>query len=212
MRPIKLAIVLCWIMLVACFVIKLFGGNWFDIVCTNEHFSNLCDFIDNNVFIKYIIAFPLYVFGTYFIIVSCCKLPNANSHQKTMIVGCLVMVWLSQFISMGLKMALEIIVFLFMPTLLRYMFCDDGLKSIIKKNWHLGIIGYLLDLGFQLLSLVTRNIGIKLVDDKILVSLILMIDYYIMIALYYLYVKTMKGEKKDGNVRNDFLQRANRST
>ena len=187
MKSIERAIILCWIMLVSCFVIKLLGGNWFEIICTNQNFIRICNFIDAHIVIKYFIAFTVYIPSTYFLMRSVCFLTNPSKYENIVILSSITIAWLSQFIFENLKFIFEFGIFIIIPLLIH--------KRDFIKKWFWGIIGCALDIGFQLISLITRNIGIKIVDDSILIALILMIDYYIMIALYYLYIKLRKETK-----------------
>ena len=45
---IKRVIIGAWITLALCFVIKLFGGNFFNIICENENFIAVCNYADNH--------------------------------------------------------------------------------------------------------------------------------------------------------------------
>ena len=60
----KRAIILCWILLIICFIIKLCGGNYFNIMCNNENFIRFCNFIENSI-IKYIIYLFSFIFSSY---------------------------------------------------------------------------------------------------------------------------------------------------
>ena len=75
----KRAIISCWVILVVCFIIKLFGGNFFAIVCNDEKFIKVCEFINNSV-IKYIIYYLLFLF-TYFNFLLIVK-PEVNLKSK----------------------------------------------------------------------------------------------------------------------------------
>lgn len=199
MKAIKRAIILCWVMLIVCFIIKLIGGNWFEIICNNEHFIYICNYIDEHLILSYFIAFPVYIIPTFFLVLSCCMLPKPNWKQFLIIIIFLIIVWASQFIAMLVKMICEVIIFVTLPFIIRLISVGKSeWKTALKKTWYLGIIGCILNLTFQVISLITKNIGIKVVDDNTLISLILMIDYYIMIALYYLYV-ILKNKKEQQN-------------
>ena len=196
MRPIKRAIVLCWIMLVACFVIKLFGGNWFEVVCTNEHFIMVCDFIENNIILYQLLSFFVYLIPTFFMTITMCGIIKPKPKEIIVVFAFLAIAWISKFISHEIKSCFEFLSFFSLPIILNAnnVVC---IKKSIKSNWYKGILGTVLILAFQMISLFTRNIGIKIVKDNLVVSFILLIDYYIMIALYYLYMKTRK-EIKNG--------------
>ena len=90
-RVIKRSIILCWIALAICFIVKIFGGNFFEIVVHND------------------------------------------------------------------RIALTLI--------------------------------------FQVLSLITKNIGLGILGDNFLVSIIVMIDTYFMLAIYYLYSLKLEVKK-----------------
>lgn len=194
MRPIKRAIILCWIMLVACFAIKLFGGNWFEVVCTNEHFSNFCDFVERTRVVYETISFVIYVIPTIFIVLSFSLIPSPNKKQIIIILSSLVFLWLTTFISVSLKGFLELLFFIALPVILNHIGSNNKIKETIKKTWYYGIIGCVVSLLFQFVSLITKNIGIKIISDDVLVTFIMLIDYYIMLALYYLYVKLRKEQ------------------
>ena len=73
---------------------------------------------------------------------------------------------------------------------------------VINKNkitWKFLLLNVLLtnafDFCFQLISLVIKNLSIKILDDKLLIDLIFTIDVFIMEALYYLYVNKLHQEK-----------------
>ncbi len=201
MKAVKRAIILCWIMLIVCFIIKLFGGNWFEIICNNEHFVYVCNYLDKHLIPNYAIAFVLYISSTYLVVCACCLTSKPNLKQFFLIIIVIFVVWATQFITMTVKSILEIIMFLLLPFFVSCLSIGfNNWKTALKGNWYKGIIGYVLVLLFQLLSLITKNIGIKITDSSTLITFILMIDYYIMVMLYYLYVllKTKKEKNKNG--------------
>jgi hypothetical protein len=182
-------------MLVACFVIKLFGGNWFEVVCTNEHFSNFCNYIENNYAVYNILSAIVYVFPQIFAIFALCLLPNPKKHQVLFVIFALLVVWSSKFISRDLKSIIEMFFIFTVPVTIRLFGNESDIKKIVKKNWFLGIIGYFTIFSFQFISMVAKNVGLKLLNDNSVVTYILLLDYYIMIVLYYLYVKNYKKEE-----------------
>lgn len=198
MKPLKRAIILCWIMLVVCFAIKLFGGNWFEIAVNNEHFSKVCETIDNTPILFYSIGWFLYVVSTFWVVCSCSLIPIPSTFEMVTSLFVLTGVWASQFVSTMFKSIIEIAVLIVLPIVFNVVRNKDVRPiQTIKKTWYYGIIGAALILAFQAISLLTRNIGIKFTDDSTLVTFILLIDYYIMIVLYYLYIRLRK-EKKNG--------------
>lgn len=66
-RYLKRVILVSWVTLLICFTLKLIGGNIFYIVCENERFKQVCDFVDNNLIVKYFVgiiycSFCLYLY------------------------------------------------------------------------------------------------------------------------------------------------------
>lgn len=197
MNSIKRTIILCWIMLIVCFIIKLFGGNWFEIMCNNEHFIYICNYIDQHAVVKHAISFVPYLLSTYLILCASSLIPRTNKTQTIVLFIIMSFVWSTQFINSYVKLFCEIVMYIVIPTILPCVGKEKiGFKKAIKKNWYRGIVGCALCLVFQIVSLITKNIGIKIVDDNTLVSLISIIDYYIMILLYYLYF-LLKSKKEE---------------
>lgn len=195
MKSVKRAIIICWIMLIVCFIIKLFGGNWFEVICDNKHFIYICNYLDNHQALCYCISLPFYVASTFIILISCCNEPKPNIKQSIVLLVFIVFVWALQFLSMFVKMIAEIVMFVCLPFFIKLIKSGKAeWKSTLKKTWYCGIIGYAISFLFQVISLITKNIGIKVVDDNTLISLITTIDFYIMVALYFLYVK-LKNKK-----------------
>jgi hypothetical protein len=107
------------------------------------------------------------------------------------------LVWFSVLVSLNLKTILEIANFIITPIILNYSKeKEKGILYFIKNKWYYGIVGLIIIFFFQFVSLITRNIGIKVTSDNVLITFILLIDYYILLFLYYLYIRIMKGEKR----------------
>lgn len=70
-----------------------------------------------------------------------------------------------------------------------------AIPLLICRNIRRVLIGVALTLIFQVLSLTTKNIGLGILGDNFLVSIIVMIDTYFMLALYYLYSLKLEVKK-----------------
>jgi hypothetical protein len=51
----RITIALCWIALFAFWAIKLFGGNWFEIVVENKNFIKFSNIVQNT-WVKYLVS------------------------------------------------------------------------------------------------------------------------------------------------------------
>ena len=63
-------ITVSWIALIVCFIIKLFGGNLFEIVCTNENFIKVCKYADTHLWAYYSIGAVYCFISLYFFILA----------------------------------------------------------------------------------------------------------------------------------------------
>ena len=181
-KILKRVIGLCWFSLIFCMVIKLFGGNYFEIASKNETFVNVCNWIDGN-FIKEIIRF---VFLNITFYLYCSSIMRKKLNLKEFIFShiLLIIVQVIKYSNSNLGFVADCIMLFFVPFMLsRWKF----------KN---SIIGFLLINAFQLISLFTRNISLGILENTMLIEIILQVDYYIMLILYYLYSVKLKGEKK----------------
>ena len=172
----KTLIISCWVVLLCCFIIKLLGGNFFEIVCENEKFIRFCKFIDGNI-LKYVISFIMYMVSTYIYLLSIVR--NEISNNKK-IIGAVVLaeLWFIKLLVYDvpiIAMLLEFGVIIGLPIILN------------KKYWKMSLIGCGLNLLFQFISLITKNVKLDYVDETMFIAIIFNIDYYIMIILFYLY-------------------------
>ena len=181
-KIVKRTILLCWAALIACLVIKLFGGNYFDIVVENQNIINICNYIDGN-FLKVIVRF---VFLDLVFFLYCSAIMNKKMNLKQLAISTVVLLVVE-----GIKYCSA--AFGFIADCLFLI----GLPLIFSK-WKIKntIFGFILMNVFQIISLLTRNIGITILDAPTLIERILQIDYYIMLILYYLYSVKLKGEVK----------------
>lgn len=182
----KTLIISCWAVLLIYFVIKLLGGNYFEAICYNPHIVSVCDFIDNNYWISYLFKAPIYSFSSYFIYLIITK-------QKFKADWWLLLLFLPiPFIKKYLVVVgfiLEFIIIIILPILILIKNKHSFWKSLLRV-----IIANVITIVFQFISIMTRNVGYYIPLDSTLIGIIMSIDYYLMIYLYYLY-SNKKGVK-----------------
>lgn len=179
-----------WVVLICCFIVKLFGGNFFEIACNNEKFIRFCAVFSTGV-PYYIINYVLYHVGTYYYFKAVLKTQNLNN--KKYIVHCVIcFVWILKLL-LTLKIGNNTLVFLLYDTVFMIIFP----LIIDSKKFKRALIGYVINLIFQIITLITKNIGLKLLTDNLLIIIIYSIDYYIMVILYYLY--SIKEDKENAS-------------
>ena len=55
-KQLRTVLIIMWSILGVYLIIKLLGGNWFEIACQNERFIKFCDWLDNNFIPRYFIG------------------------------------------------------------------------------------------------------------------------------------------------------------
>lgn len=189
----KRAIIVCWVILGICLVIKLFGGDFFNIVCKEENFIKVCDFIDKT-FLRYIIYAVEFLITNYllmFIVDGGFKIKSIKSLIYAIVSLC---IWC-------VKLLCELNI-ISISTLLRNILefvCLYLLLIIFSRRYIKSILCCVLLFVFSFISSYVKSIGIdSSVTDYFLISQIFAIDYYIMLLLTALYSRLLfiKKEKK----------------
>lgn len=186
----KRAIILCWVLLGVCFVVKIFGGNFFNIVCNNGKFISVCDFIENSI-IKYIIYLTSFIISSYLVV----KIVNPNlkllSLKSLLFILLCVIVWVFK-----LLLELDIIK---LNTLFINMFdliVLYALLIIFTRKPIKSLFAVVLLFLFTFISSFVKGIGINnSITDRYIIAQIFFIDYYIMLTLSVLYQKKYKKKE-----------------
>lgn len=189
----KRMIILCWILLAVCFVVKIFGGNFFNIVCQNERFIKVCDYVDENVWLQYIIGCISTLFLQTLYLLAISKHLWFTRKREVVIVVTTMMLGVGlRLVSVVFKTLFDIFQYFIMPFLIK-----DNFK--IRTKILRVVASYIMVFIFQLVSLLTKNlsIGFTTVNYAFITNIIFMIDIYIMVGLYYLYINFNK-EKNMG--------------
>lgn len=146
----------------------------------NERFIALCSFIDSS-FIKYIIYFTFNITSSsiYFMAVLKEKKPNLKWFIPYTIYAILKIIFNKYDLIFNI---LDFVIVPLLPIIIN------------KKMWLRSIIGLGLMLLFQSVSLLLKFNNFTMFDENTLMVIILSIDYYIMLILYWLYsIKSKKG-------------------
>ena len=181
----KIAIILCWLSLFAFWGIKIFGGNWFEIMVENENFIQFSNLLQNT-WLKYVCSLITMFLSNYFIFGAISQDLTFKGSKCIFVFGGIVSMWVVvNFVNIDfLTMYYGYIV------LILY-------GIIYQRSWKkcLGLISVFLELLFSIISILTRNMNL-VVYDNYLISAIMIIDMYIMAILYYLYSNLKKFKKE----------------
>lgn len=181
LKNFKTLIVTSWVVLIACFLIKILGGNWFELAVENEKFILFCNFIDNTPDVKILLTAVIYCISTYFVVCAMIGVKKLTLPQSIFVIIYMLIRSILSWYYPVLTFFMDIILLL-------------GITTLFSKSFKRSIIGFLLINAFQIVSLVLRNIGINDFNNLNYVSMLLLqVDYYIMIFMYYLYSTKKKG-------------------
>lgn len=187
-RYLKRVIVVCWIALAVCFGIKLFGGNLFEIMCENENFIKVCEYADNHFWAKYVIGVLHNTLFSYFLILAICKRKGYSKWELAVFFPTIVIGTFIKLLNSNAGLVVDIWHIIIMPMI----FDGRGKKQCLRC-----LIGNLLIILFQAISMITKNINFSIItNESVLVSLLYSLDVDIMIILYYLYANTIKTKER----------------
>ena len=171
----KYLIIISWCVLIFSCVLKYFGLVSFDITTDNKKLLIICNFVDNHLLIKMIIAVIFSLISNYFIL---CILMNKT---KLGLKDCLIFFpliiaksVLSWFIG-NYSIFIDVFTFIILPLILN------------KKNWKIILINPLFILFFEFITFFLRNINKQYNQNLFLVQCMYLIDYICMILIYYGY-------------------------
>lgn len=172
----------CWIVLVCCFIVKIFGGNYFEIALNNEKFIAFCYYVDDHIYLKMFLALIMYMFSTSLYLCIVLKEKMLSKKHLLIFVPLMVIKSLLGWYNYWLAFCIDFIIALFIP-----YFINNDVKHTI--------VAYIILNVFQLISLGIINIGFGNFNSNFfLIQTIMQIDYYIMLSLYYLYYFKNKKE------------------
>lgn len=188
-RLLRRAIVISWITLALCFLVKIFGGNFFEIMCESENYKVLCEYADSHFWTKIVIGYisSMLCEALYLLAI----LERYRLSIKEFIITSIVVLisCIAQIFFVKYSFITDIIMMFGLPVYF--------LGKQYKKYWQV-LIAWLLTFLFQFISLITKNISLVKVSDTLFIGIIYMIDLYLMCLLYYLYRNYQKEQNDMG--------------
>jgi hypothetical protein len=189
----KRMIILCWILLAVCFVVKIFGGNFFNIVCQNERFIKVCDYVDNSQTYKIIIGFVSNLLCNSLFYLSICRKIKFTRIEFVIVVICSAISVVLKVSLRSLSVIIDIIMLFVLPFIFKR---SNGVKC---TKWFIRsmLFANFFNLLFQIISAIVKNVAVITIESKAtLILLIYSIDCYIMLLLYYLCINIVKENKR----------------
>ena len=182
--------IMLWVVLAFCLAFKFLFNWWFPIVVKNQAFISICNFIDNNQLVYYLISLSSMLFTDYIWFLIAIKKKKAKSILFFILVAIgiigihYVKFWINETIGNIIEIGLLVLV----PIIYHLKF--KNFKRIIMDILY-PIIIYLIINFWQLNILLIRDIQDTLKNTQSIISLILQIDYYIFIVIMYMEVNLM---------------------
>lgn len=189
----RIVIILCWATLFCYWIIKLLGGNWFKIAVDNKNFIKFSNLIQNT-WVKYLYSYFTIFLGNYLPICAICQKFYFKGKALFVLILIITSIWaVANFIPNFLYMGFWYAYFVMIIYGIVY---QKGKKKL------LGLLAVVFDFLFPTVSMLIRDIDLRVVSNYLMAN-ILIVDTFIMYALYYLYANLikLKGVKK-----NDFIR------
>lgn len=185
-KLIKRLIILAWISLLICWVIKIFGGNYFQIMVDNQRFISLCNFIEENAVLNYSIYLSIFLLNRIIIGLTIIRQKSFTKKQWFVIIPVLIICWIPKlFITdMYLAFAYDLLVICILIPMIT-----------TRAKLSRCILLFILDFAFQFISVEVKNLSLhQFVTNNFIISIIYSIDKFIMIILSYLYANLLRKE------------------
>ena len=181
--PYGLIILISWIALIICLIVKLFGGNWFELWLENDNFIKFCEFVDETIWLKRTLAVIICLATTipiYIIMLN-------DNKPKLYILIILIVLSITKSIlgwyNSSISFIMDIVILLVVIT-------------IFNKKPLRNVICFLILNAFQLLTIGVRSISLNFnYGNTFIEQTIYQIDYFIMIILFYLYNFNIKRKE-----------------
>ena len=178
------SIITCWVLLIICFIVKICGGNFFNISCDNERFVNFCNYIDKTI-IKYVMYYISFITQTILMyrLINPIGFVTKRKHILFLII-CSV-IWCLKLLIENINLKIP----LFLLDIIDLIAMFVLLYSFTKK-FKRTIIAIMLLFIFPFISAITKNIGLSgVITDSYFITTCFIIDMYIMLILACKYAK-----------------------
>lgn len=166
-----------WIVLIACLVIKIFGGNWFELETENSKFIEFCTYVDETMWLKMLLACLMYILSTYPVLCIILNEKKLSIKKSLIFLPLMIIKSIVSWYVVEISYVIDFTITLFIP-----MFMNKKIKR--------PIFCVFMVLLFQVITLLFRNIGVGFgfnINNSFLIQVLFQVDYYLMILLFYLY-------------------------
>lgn len=184
------AITVSWVLLIIVFISKILFGATFNFATNNELFVTISNFIEKDTYINLTARLLSYcITGIIYISIACdCKKFTIIDYLISLVglsIGFFARFYLPETLS-WCSMFIDLFPMIIIPIILN--------KVVIRP-----IIACVINLSFQLLSCLIRDMACPFVNIDTFSSLLFQVDYITMLVLYFLYTKKKNLYKGENN-------------
>lgn len=190
-KTLKRAIIVCWVLLAICFVVKICGGNFFNIICNNKNFIKFCNYCDTS-FIRYIIYFIYFMFESTILLLIIRPDVKIRSKRFLFYSISVFIFWIIKNLYEQGIIVLNVILATVIPLCVLYL-----LLLVFSKRPYMSLFMVLYELLLATISSIIKSISLTgTLSDSFLLYFIFNIDYYILLIIPLLYarLKFKKGK------------------
>lgn len=175
--PYGLIICISWIALIICLIIKLFGGNWFELWLNNNKFIAFCEFVQTHKAFKIILYCFIAILTTYPAICVFLNKKYLSLYENIIFIALIIIKSISSWFISWLPFILDFFCLILLPLIFTRF-----------KYWKRILLGNVMVVIFQLITFAIRNVNINFIsNNEIFEILLYQVDYYLMILLFYFY-------------------------
>lgn len=174
-------IILSWVVLVFYLLMKLLFGYTLEIACNNARILAICNFVDNNIVVNYIISSIFCWIMLYFYYGAIVRKVKLNKRELIILTCTTLLANLFTYFGIVGSLVSDLLKFMVAPMIM--------LGKFKWKNLLTCVIFVILNLTFQIISAICSNIGVRIFQDSMLLNMVFSIDVILMLIITYLYRK-----------------------
>ena len=191
------AIHICWVVLAVCLIVKMFGGNYFCIVCDNARVVAFATWIDKHFISKYALGLISSGISYTFYYLAIMRRKWFTTKQAIFVyaeVAVIVALRLAFQLYSLICLAFDVLQFFVVPMIL----CRKEFPRWVIPRI---VVGIILMVAFQVVSMLVKNVSFSHhITENTLTGTIFMIDVFIMLILYYLYSNSLDKKGRTGKM------------
>ena len=169
--------------------LKLCFNIWYPIVVRSQTFINVCDFIDNHVWLEFCLGILFYLFNINIWFLTTIKSKKYNNYKNFIILNILfLIVYIIKFFNNNVGGLLEFIYLIIIPTIINFKRNNFNNKYI---NLLFATFIYLIITIWQANILFVRGLENVLTTYSSAISYVLQIDFYIFTIILWIGVSFM---------------------